>query len=547
METYQTPQVGKQIGRKKPAFILCVLFTIAKALFYGWVFAYEIRKIMAAVAAGSAAQLQEGIVQLIAAAFFIALVNLVYTRVKTRITNRVIIEMEDDLIGFYNAHYSLGRDESRKLAALQNTVPNLATQSVEYVFGLISLICVLTVAVAYGMTISVPVVLLGIVSSGVLALLTNRLGKNVQETAKESEAATNDVYGKLWEYNDNLEVLPFLDERTAYAHLETAIERENALKVRAARLTNGSRIFMRFGNVGTILLGSVLGGILIYFHVITSADLMALIILLPTISDHLFQIPGKINDYNGMKGMCGVLSDFSGEEDRPITETGASLKERIRTIECKNFSIPLWGQDPTDIGSFTMKAGHVYGIYGPSGGGKTTFLKTLVKISHAYEGEILVNGTCELGALSHRGWWKGVLYLDQEDTIFPGSLAENICLSDPYDPERFDQAVHLALLDELLEERPELYERITADNLSSGERQQICLARLFYLKRELVLLDEVTSALSPQREEALLHNIVRWAKKEKCIVVMVSHSSRIREFCDDLLEIKGSRGGGTDE
>lgn len=539
MEKVSILTVLKKTCRKKMSFSLCIFYTICKALFYGWVFAYEVKKLMAAIAAGNASQLQDGIMELMAAVFFIALINIVYTRRKTRMINRATIEMEDEFIHAYNRHFCLNHDESSKLTALQNSVPNLVNQSVEYVFGLISLICVLSVSVIYGMTISVTVVLIGITCSAMMVLFTKRIGKNVQECTKESEAATNEVYGRLWEYNDNLEILPFLNEKTAYAHLEAAIERENTLKIRASKLTNMSRIFMRFSNIGTILLSGVVGGILIYLQRITSADLMALLILLPTISDHLFQIPGKINEYNGMKGMCAVLSTFLGEGDPCITETGKLQVEKISKIECKDVSLSLWEQGQVEIGSFVMEKGRLYGLYGPSGGGKTTFLKTLLKLVDHYSGGIIVNDTCRLSDLSHRDWWKKLIVLNQESTVFPGSLAENVCLSTPFEKERFEQAVHLARLDELLAERPDLYESVSVENLSSGERQQVCLARVFYRQRDLILLDEATSALSPQREDAILHNLAGWAKQNECIILMVSHSSKIKEFCDNIVEVSG--------
>lgn len=543
MEKTSTFNVLKKITGKKISFVLCIVFTVGKALFYGWFFAYEVKKIMAAIATGEAGQLQDGMTELIFAVFLVALMNILYVRLKTRMINRVMIEAEDERIDSYNRHYCLSNDESGKLTSIQNTIPNLVNQSVEYVFGLIFLICVLTGSIVYGLTISIPIVLIGMTVSGVMVIITKRLGKNVQECAKESEDATNQVYGTLWEYNDNLEILPFLHERTAYAHLEAAIERENELKIRASKLTNMSRIFMRFSNIGTILLGGVLGGILIYFHKITAADLMALILLLPTISDHLFQIPGKINDYNGMKGMSAVLADFFGEEDRGITETDESQVEKISKIEWKNFSLPLWEQNPVEIGSFVMETGKVYGMYGPSGGGKTTLLKVLVKIAEYDSGEIIVNDSHELSSLSHRDWWEKLLYLNQESTLFPGSLVENVCLSTPFEKERFEQALHLALLDELLAERPDLYDCLSVENLSSGERQQVCLARMFYMKRDLILLDEATSALSPGREDAILHNMAQWAKQNECIILMVSHSRQIKEFCDDLIEIRREKGG----
>ncbi|MCM1245780.1 MAG: ABC transporter ATP-binding protein/permease [Roseburia sp.] len=527
----------RQIVSRKSKFVLCLFFSICKALFYGWIFAYEVKQILTAIESGDAHQLSVSVAWLIIAVFSVAVINILYTRFKTRIINQLTVEFEDVFIRSYHSYYTSGNDVSEKLTLLQNTLPNLLNQLVEYVFGVVYLISVLIVSILYGILISVTVTLIGIFVSLIMVLFTKKLGKDVRQYAKESEAATNDVYGKLWEYNDNLEILPFLAPDHTYKHLEEAIDRENALKIQVSKLTNLSRILMRFSNVGTVLAGGILGGVLICLQKITSSDLMALIILLPIISDNLFQIPNKINDLNGIKGMCSALAGFIREEDREIQECTASQIGKIEKIEFKDFVLSINEETRVEINSLILESGGVYGIYGPSGIGKTSLFRVLIKICDDISGEILINDSAQLRDISHREWWNRILYLNQEGTIFPGNLIENICMSEEYEKERFEAAVRLAGMEELVSERTDLQDGISVENLSSGERQQLCLARMFYMERDVVLLDEATSALSPKREDEVLKNILNWARQRGCIILMISHSSEIKKFCDKIIEI----------
>ncbi len=88
-------------------------------------------------------------------------------------------------------------------------------------------------------------------------------GRWNEQSQRESQECTNKVYGSLWEYNDHVEILPFLAEDTVYKPLDALIEQDNALKIRAAKRTNMGRILVRFSHIGMVLFCGVAGGIFV--------------------------------------------------------------------------------------------------------------------------------------------------------------------------------------------------------------------------------------------------------------------------------------------
>lgn len=524
----------RMLSKKRTAFVLCVLITILKALFYGGLFTYEVKSVLQGIELQDKLLVFKCMIQLLIAVVVIALLNLLFVRLKTNSINEMIAIIEDYLMEKMNQYFNAFENKT-KLTVLQNTVTNLINTVVEYTYGIIYLVTILCVSITYGMLINKWVTATGIVISGILVMFTFRVGKDISEKFKESEAATNDVYGKLWEINDNLEILPFLHKDKTYEHLDDAIAKENRLKIESSRLMNLSRIFMRFSHVGAVLFAGLLGGFFVYWGKLTPANLMGIILLLPMVSDSLFQIPAKVNEYHSINGMCTVIHNFITPNDFLIisSDENAVMKGVIK-IKVNELNYIINKQKEIHIRNIDIESGKIYGLYGESGTGKTTFLKILTKLISEYEGSISVNDI-DLLALSHKGWWKQITYLEQQSVIVPGTVTDNIVLDKEVNDDLKDQAIHFALLDDFIRNRENADSGISLDSISSGEKQQICLARMFYQSRPIIIMDEATSALSPKNEKMVLENIIQWVKKEKKILLIVSHNDNVMSCCDEKI------------
>ena len=153
--------------------------------------------------------------------------------------------------------------------------------------------------------------------------------------------------------------------------------------------------------------------------------------------------------------------------------------------------------------SFSIGAGEVLAITGRSGCGKTTLVNLLLGTYAPTEGQIRADGV-PLAQIGVDRWRQGVATVMQDDTLFAGSIADNIGFFDAQpDFEWMLECAHMAALHEDIERMPMAYQTLVGDMgtvLSGGQKQRLLLARALYKRPRVLILDEATSHLDIESE-----------------------------------------------
>jgi ATP-binding cassette subfamily B protein RaxB len=156
--------------------------------------------------------------------------------------------------------------------------------------------------------------------------------------------------------------------------------------------------------------------------------------------------------------------------------------------------------------NLVIEPGESVAIVGPSGCGKTTLLKVLLGIHAPTGGEVRV-GSEPLARRGARAWRATVGAVMQDEPLFSGSIADNICFFEASaDRERIEQCARIAAVHEEIEAMPMGYDTLIGDMgaaLSGGQKQRILLARALYRQPSVLLLDEATSSLDVERERVV--------------------------------------------
>lgn len=193
--------------------------------------------------------------------------------------------------------------------------------------------------------------------------------------------------------------------------------------------------------------------------------------------------------------------------------------------------------------SFQLRAGEAVGIIGPSGSGKSTLARALVGVWPRLRGKIKL----DKAALEH---WspdalgKHIGYLPQDVELFEGSIAVNIARFDlQATPEGVLQAARAAGAHDLILSFADGYATKIGEGgmaLSAGQRQRIGLARALYGNPFLVVLDEPTSNVDSEGEDALTEAILS-VRRRGGIVAVIAHRPKALEGVDHVLVIGEGR------
>ncbi|XP_028795543.1 ABC transporter B family member 29, chloroplastic isoform X3 [Neltuma alba] len=169
-------------------------------------------------------------------------------------------------------------------------------------------------------------------------------------------------------------------------------------------------------------------------------------------------------------------------------------------------------------------AGEIVALVGPSGGGKTTLIKLLLRLYDPVSGCILVDNH-NIQSIRLQSLRRHVSLVSQDITLFSGSVAENIGYKDltaEIDMERVKHAAQTAYADEFIRELPEGYNTNIGprgSTLSGGQRQRLAIARALYQNSSILILDEATSALDSKSEELVRQAVKRLMKNHTVLII----------------------------
>ncbi|KAB0525246.1 ATP-binding cassette domain-containing protein, partial [Xanthomonas cissicola] len=173
----------------------------------------------------------------------------------------------------------------------------------------------------------------------------------------------------------------------------------------------------------------------------------------------------------------------------------------------------------------------VIAIVGNSGVGKTTLIRVLAGLEDLQVGDFLVNGE-DLRKVGKSSYRSKVSIVMQGDNLLSGTLSENISMFDEHiDQERLMQAAKLACIHDDIQRMPMGFNARVGDlgnTLSGGQKQRIFLARAFYRRTKLLLMDEPTTGVDEQMGMQLMKNI----RSIGATTVIVTHDKNISRMCD---------------
>lgn len=200
------------------------------------------------------------------------------------------------------------------------------------------------------------------------------------------------------------------------------------------------------------------------------------------------------------------------------------------------------GAATVDDVSFTLSAGNVTGLVGPSGGGKSTLAQLLLRFYAPQQGTIRIGGV-DIASIPPERLTRLVSYVFQESVLFHDTVENNIRMGDTSaSHEDVVQAAKNAEIHEVIQRLPQGYDTVIGEGaafLSGGERQRLAIARVFLRDTPIVVLDEATAYADAENEARIQQAFARLAKNKT--VLIIAHRLKTVEKADQILVMQEGR------
>ncbi len=286
--------------------------------------------------------------------------------------------------------------------------------------------------------------------------------------------------------------------------------------------------------LGTFLVGCIMtrSG-----YPITPGKLVAFIDLIGLFIEAIREMPVLVGKRKAALGLIDKLAEKLSEN---VQEEGSVEKTELQScVAVRNLSFSYEQEKPIlkNI-SFRFDAGKSYAIVGASGSGKSTLLHLLTASDHGYSGSIDYDDV-ELRELRTDALYDMLSVIQQNVFIFNASIRNNITMFSDFPDEEVQRAIRQSGLSELIEERGENYFcGENGVNLSGGEKQRISIARSLLRKSQILLADEITSALDAETSCQVSDAILNLSGITRIVVTHDLDAALLRRY-DKILTMKG--------
>lgn len=261
------------------------------------------------------------------------------------------------------------------------------------------------------------------------------------------------------------------------------------------------------GNLGYVGV-AIAGGIMAYNGVITVGDIQAFIQYVRNLTQPIAQLAQVSNMLQSMAAAAERVFEFLNEEEEDqLAENPVQIDKAAGMVDFDHVQFG-YTSDKTIIQDFTshVDPGQTVAIVGPTGAGKTTMVKLLMRFYDVNSGAIKIDGH-NIQDFNRADLRKNIGMVLQDTWLFKGTIMDNLRYGrlDATDEEVY-AAAKAARVDHFIKTLPGGYEmelNEESSNISQGQKQLLTIARAILADKPILILDEATSSVDTRTEELI--------------------------------------------
>ncbi|MGH9049460.1 MAG: ABC transporter ATP-binding protein [Acidimicrobiia bacterium] len=400
-------------------------------------------------------------------------------------------------------------------------------------FGAIAVMVTMSWQLALGVLVGVPV----------LAKASSWFRR---ESNKAYLALRDRVGGTLTSFQEGLSgvrVVQSFNQEDAFRHkFRETNERQFRQHLRAETITARYTMTIELVQGGAIAIILFYGGWLTGRDIVTVGTLAAFLLYLQSLFEPIQQMSQL---FNTLQAAGAALHKLYGLLDEPVAvdeKPGAVDLPAHGDFEVDHISFRYGKALVLDDVSLDVRSGERVALVGPTGAGKSTLAKLMVRFYDPSEGAVRYGGV-DLRDASLRSLRERIVVVPQEGFLFGGTIRDNLLVAMPSARDaELHQAIDVLDLEPRFAAFPDGLDtevRERGANLSAGERQLVSLVRAALADPEVVVLDEATSSLDPGTELLVAHALERLM--EGRTVVVIAHRLSTAARADRIAVVQGGR------
>lgn len=464
------------------------------------------------------------------------IISLITIKITYKMRNDISKKMERLSFGYIN-----GVSYGEVLSRIMNDVENLSSAFTQTISSVISSL-VMAVGVVWmmiGISLKMTLIFMGVIP--VIGIVVIVILKKSQKYFVEYQKRMGQMNGFIEETFSGYEVVSTFDAREKFTEDFGTINKSMYNSSFKSQFLSGMLPYvMDLASKSNYIVACIMGGYMVVMRALTIGDITAFIAYSNQFMDPLAQaasISGIIQQILASAERIFEFLDAPEEVCKADSQEISQNLDNFSDIEFKNIN---FGYDEKSLVikdfSLKVKSGQTVAIVGETGSGKTTLVNILMRFFEDFDGDILLNGE-NIKNIPLEQYRKMFGLVTQDSWLYGGSISENIAYGgNNVSLEEVKTISKNIGADHFVESLSQGYDTLIEENMtniSEGQRQLLCIARMAVKDAPILIMDEATSSVDVFTEKQIQKSLKNILKKRTAFII--AHRLSTIKFADMIV------------